>query len=177
MAQNIILFILLITTMQTATIFDFNKKADITNWTIVDDVVMGGRSSGNFYLNKEGNGVFEGRVSLENNGGFSSLRYDFDEISTKPYSKIVIKVKGDGKSYQFRVKSKSADYYSYVTSFDSSKDWETIEVSLADMYPAFRGRNLDMPNYDKESIEEIAFLIGNNKAETFKLEIESIVLK
>ena len=84
MAQNIILFILLITTMQTATIFDFNKKADITNWTIVDDVVMGGRSSGNFYLNKEGNGVFEGRVSLENNGGFSSLRYDFDEISTKP---------------------------------------------------------------------------------------------
>ena len=75
------------------------------------------------------------------------------------------------------MKSKSADYYSYVTSFDSSKDWETIEVSLADMYPAFRGRNLDMPNYDKESIEEIAFLIGNNKAETFKLEIESIVLK
>ena len=177
MAQNIILFILLITTMQTATIFDFNKKADISNWNIVDDVVMGGRSSGNFYLNKEGNGVFEGRVSLENNGGFSSLRYDFDEISTKPYSKIVIKVKGDGKSYQFRVKSKSADYYSYVTSFDSSKDWETIELQLSDMYPAFRGRDLDMPNYDKESIEEIAFLIGNNKAETFKLEIESIVLK
>ncbi|WP_231367646.1 CIA30 family protein [Gillisia sp. JM1] len=177
MAQNIILFILLLTTMQTASIFDFNKKADITNWTIVDDVVMGGRSSGNFYLNKEGNGVFEGRVSLENNGGFSSLRYDFDEISTKSYSKIVIKVKGDGKSYQFRMKSKSADYYSYVTSFDSSKDWETIELQLTDMYPAFRGSDLDMPNYDKESIEEIAFLIGNNKAETFKLEIESIVLK
>ncbi len=177
MIQNTILFILLITTMQTATIFEFNKKADITNWTIVDDVVMGGRSSGNFYLNKEGHGVFEGRVSLENNGGFSSLRYDFDEISTKSYSKIVIKVKGDGKKYQFRVKSKSADYYSYVTSFNSSKDWETIELSLSDMYPTFRGRDLDMPNYDKESIEEVAFLIGNNKAQTFQLEIESIVLK
>lgn len=177
MAQNIILFILLITTMQTASIFEFNNKADITNWTIVDDVVMGGRSSGNFYLNKEGHGVFEGRVSLENNGGFSSLTYDFDEISTKSYSKIVIKVKGDGKSYQFRVKSKSADYYSYVTSFDSSKDWETIELQLSDMYPAFRGRDLDMANYDNESVEEIAFLIGNNKAETFKLEIKSIILK
>tara|TARA_R100001369_G_scaffold36196_1_gene61516 strand:- start:11569 stop:12102 length:534 start_codon:yes stop_codon:yes gene_type:complete len=177
MAQNIILFILLLTTMQTATIFQFNKKADISNWSVVDDVVMGGRSSGNFYLNNEGIGIFEGRVSLENNGGFSSVRYSFDEINTKKYSKIVIKIKGDGKSYQFRVKNKSADYYSYITSFKSSEDWETIELQLSDMVPAFRGRDLDMPNYDKESIEEVAFLIGNKKAETFKLEIESIVLK
>lgn len=177
MAQDIILFILLITTMQTATIFDYNKKADISNWNIVDDVVMGGKSSGNFYLNKEGHGVFEGRVSLENNGGFSSVQYDFDEMSTKSYSKIVIKVKGDGKTYQFRVKSKSTDYYSYITTFKSSEDWETIELPLLDMFPAFRGRNLDMPNYNKESIEEIAFLIGNKKEETFELEIESIVLK
>ena len=177
MTQNIILSILLITTMQTATIFDFNKKADISNWSMVDDVVMGGRSSGNFYLNSEGHGVFEGWVSLENNGGFSSVRYDFDKMSTKGFSKVVIKVKGDGKSYQFRVKSKSSDYYSYITSFETSKDWETIELKLSDMVPAFRGRNLDMQNYDKESIEEVAFLIGNNKAQSFKLEIESIVLK
>ena len=177
MAKNIILFILIITTMQTASIFEFNKKADISNWNIVDDVVMGGRSSGNFYLDNEGHGVFEGKVSLENNGGFSSLRYDFNKMSTKGFSKVIIKVKGDGKSYQFRVKSKSSDYYSYITSFKSSKDWETIELQLSEMYPAFRGRDLGMPNYDKEGIEEIAFLIGNKKEESFKLEIESIVLK
>ena len=163
--------------MQTASIFEFNKKADISNWSVVDDVVMGGRSSGNFYLNNEGHGIFEGQVSLENNGGFSSVRYDFEKMSTKDFSKVIIKVKGDRKSYQFRVKSKSSDYYSYITSFKTSKDWETIELKLTDMVPAFRGRNLDMPNYDKESIEEVAFLIGNNKAQTFKLEIESIVLK
>ncbi len=163
--------------MQTDSIFEFNKKADISNWNIVDDVVMGGRSSGNFYLDNEGHGVFEGCVSLENNGGFSSLRYRFDEMSTKSYSKIILKVKGDGKSYQFRVKSKSADYYSYITTFNTSKDWEIIDLPLSDMYPAFRGRELELPNYDKESIEEIAFLIGNKKEETFKLEIESIVLK
>jgi len=177
MAKNIILFILIITTMQTASIFEFNKKADISNWSVVDDVVMGGRSSGNFYLDNEGHGIFEGKVSLENNGGFSSLRYKFDKMSTKGFSKVIIKVRGDGKSYQFRVKSKTSDYYSYITSFKSSEDWEIIELQLSEMYPAFRGRDLDMPNYDKESIEEIAFLIGNKKAESFKLEIESIVLK
>jgi len=177
MIQKLVIFISLIAMVQASTIFDFNKKADITNWKIVDDVVMGGRSSGKFYVNKEGNAVFEGNVSLENNGGFSSLRYRFDAVSTISYSKIVLKVKGDGKSLQFRVKNKSSDYYSYICFFTSSKDWQTIELPLSDMYPAFRGRKLNIPNYNGDAIEEIAFLIGNKKAETFKLEIDAITLK
>ena len=177
MIHNIISFILILIMMQTFTIFDFNEKADITDWNIVDDVVMGGRSSGKFYLNQKGNGVFEGRVSLENNGGFSSLRYSFDPISTKMYSKVILRIKGDGKSYQFRLKDKSSNYYSYVTNFKTSKDWQTIELQLSDMYPAFRGRKLNSANFGSETIEEIAILIGNKKEETFKLEIDSIVLE
>ena len=45
------------------------------------------------------------------------------------------------------------------------------------MYPAFRGRTLDIGNYDSDSIEEIAFLIGNKKAEDFILQIDSITLQ
>ncbi len=170
-----IIFVILMTT-QSYTIFNFNRTSDANNWKIVDDVVMGGRSSGEFHINQDGIGVFEGRISLENNGGFSSLRYQFNELNTKPTSKIILKVKGDGKTYQFRIKSRSSDYYSYIVSFNTSEDWETIELSISDMYPAFRGRKLNISNYDKESFEEIAFLIGNKKAENFKLEIGSIVL-
>ena len=177
MTQKLIILISLTAMAQAFTIFDFNKNADITNWNIVDDVVMGGRSSGKFYLNEEGNGVFKGNVSLENNGGFSSLRYRFDAVSTGSYSKITLKVKGDGKSYQFRVKDKSSNYYSYITYFNSSTGWKTIEINLSDMYPAFRGRKLSSPNFNSERIEEIAILIGNKKEETFKLEIDSIVLE
>lgn len=162
--------------MQSAIIFDFNKTSNTNNWNIVDDVVMGGRSSGTFYLDKEGYGVFEGSVSLENNGGFSSLRYRFNKMSTLGYSKVILKLRGDGKTYQFRVKSRSSDYYSYIAFFNTTTEWETIELSLSDMYPAFRGRKLNTSNYDNDSIEEIAFLIGNKKAETFKLEIDSIAL-
>ncbi|APQ18612.1 CIA30 family protein [Maribacter hydrothermalis] len=163
--------------MTSVPIFDFKITSDTNHWTIVDDVVMGGKSSGKFTLNKEGNGVFEGDISLENNGGFSLLRYRFNKIGTKQYSKIILKVKGDGKTYQFRIKSKTTDDYAYISFFNTSKDWETITVSLASMYPAFRGRKLNFSNYDQESIEEIAFLIGNKKEENFKLEIDSIVLK
>ena len=42
------------------------------------------------------------------------------------------------------------------------------------MYPSWRGMKLDMPNYPGESMEEIAFLIANYKAEQFRLEIKEI---
>ena len=164
-------------TMQSHTIVDFQKNSNPENWTVVDDVVMGGRSSGSFYISDEGYGVFQGTVSLENNGGFSSLRYRFKKISTTPFTKIVLRVKGDGKTFQFRVKANSTDYYSYISYFNTSSDWETIEISLSEMYAAFRGRSLDIPNFQGGSIEEIAFLIGNKKAESFKLEVDTISLE
>ena len=100
--------------MQTQLIFDFDIQSDSSNWRVVDDVVMGGRSSGSFTIDENGHGVFKGNVSLENNGGFSSLRYRFKKLKTKGYTKVVLRVKGDGKSYQFRVKANSSDYYSYI---------------------------------------------------------------
>jgi NADH dehydrogenase [ubiquinone] 1 alpha subcomplex assembly factor 1 len=42
------------------------------------------------------------------------------------------------------------------------------------MVPSFRGRTLDMANFPGDSLEEIGFLIGNKKAEDFKLLIDYI---
>lgn len=159
------------------TIFDFNTKSNITNWRIVDDVVMGGRSNGTFGLSDSGTGLFKGKVSLENNGGFSMIQYSFDKKQVEKFTKVSIKLKGDGKSYQFRIKTNGSDYYSYVTSFNTSGDWQTITIPFSSMYPAFRGRKLDAENYPGKQMELIAFLIGNKKAESFQLEIENITLK
>lgn len=163
--------------MNSLTIFDFNTQSDIQDWLVTDDVVMGGISSGSFMLTDEGYGIFSGSVSLENNGGFSSVRYRFEKINVKGYSKITIKLRGDGKSYQFRMKSNSADSYSYISTFSTSGEWQEIEIPLKDMYPSFRGRKLDQPNFSNDYIEEIGFLIGNKKAEKFKLIIDKIELK
>ena len=93
--------------MTSITIFDFDHNAAIKDWQVVDDTVMGGKSSGNFKLNDAGNGVFYGHVSLENNGGFSSLQYPFEALKVLPDDVIKIHLKGDGKNYQFRVKDKN----------------------------------------------------------------------
>lgn len=159
------------------TIFDFAKDSDLSNWYVVDDVVMGGRSDGSFALNEEGNAVFSGKVSLENNGGFSSVRYVFGKTDVSQYTKAVIRLKGDGKRYQFRVKSSSRDRHSYIAYFQTSGTWESIEIPLAEMYASFRGMTLNMPDYPAEQMAEIAFLIGNKKAENFRLEIDKIELR
>ena len=45
------------------------------------------------------------------------------------------------------------------------------------MYASFRGYRLDIPNFKGQQMEEIAFLIGNKKEESFKLLIDSIILE
>jgi hypothetical protein len=163
--------------MDSNLIFDFNKQSDIQDWRVVLDGVMGGESSGTFKLNNDGLGVFEGDISLENNGGFSSVRYSFQKMPIENHTKVSIKLKGDGKDYQFRIKPNSKDYYSFIASFSTSGEWQEIEIPLKDMYPSFRGRKLDLPNFSDDHIEEITFLIGNKKKESFKLLIDQIELK
>lgn len=158
-------------------IFDFNKESDLSNWVIVDDVVMGGRSDGSFMLSPEGHGVFQGNVSLENNGGFSSLRYRFRAQRTSEYNTVVLHLKGDGKIYQFRAKTNAFDRQSYVSEFKTNGEWQKIEIPLSSLYPTFRGIRLNMDNYPGQKMEEIAFLIGNKKPESFRLEIDKIELK
>lgn len=170
-------FLLLIVTMSTNIIYDFNQNSSSRDWRIIDDGVMGGLSQGKYFIDSEGNGVFNGTVSLENNGGFSSVRYQFDKIKVTKDSKVSIRLKGDGKEYQFRIKDKTSSYYSYITTFKTSGNWETIEIKLSDLYPSFRGRTLDLPNFKSDSFEEIVFLIGNKKNESFQLVLDKIELE
>lgn len=162
--------------IQSQLIFDFDRNTNPNDWRIIDDVVMGGRSNGQFTIDSDGNGVFSGVVSLDNNGGFSSVRYQCNKINTTKNSQVTIRLKGDGKEYQFRIKDDRNAYYSYINSFKTTGEWENIVIHLKDLYPSFRGRTLDAPNYSADSFEEIVFLIGNKKNEPFKLILDRIDL-
>ena len=174
---HIISTIILMTMMQSTIVFDFNNNSPITAWKVVDDVVMGGRSNGKFEMSDDGHGVFHGAVSLENNGGFSSIRYERERMPVDQFSKFIIRLHSDGKNYQFRVKTNASDYYSYVFNFSTQPGWQIIEMPFNAMAPSFRGRQLDQPNYPGNTFEELGFLIGNKKAENFRLLIDKIELE
>ncbi|UCE95047.1 MAG: CIA30 family protein [Flavobacteriaceae bacterium] len=154
-------------------IFDFSDENASNGWFIINDGVMGGLSKGSFSVDNN-NAVFQGNVSTENNGGFTMVANRFDERNMESYNKFRLKLKGDGKNYQFRVKSNSGQEYSYVAEFSTNGEWQEITIPFNTMEPRFRGRSLNMPNFEGIKMQEVAFLIGNKKMESFELKISKI---
>jgi len=163
--------------MSTLPIYDFNSSSSLNDWYVVNDGVMGGLSKGRLQMSEDGHGMFNGTVSLENNGGFASIRYPFETKKVAEYAFLVLRVKGDGKRYQVRVKPKTSLYYSYIAYIETNGSWETIKIPMRDMYPVFRGNRLNLPNYDGKELQEIGILIGNKKAEAFRLKIDALYLE
>ena len=158
-------------------LFDFSESSRPDRWQVVNDGVMGGLSKGKFKVSENGTALFTGTVSLENSGGFSSVNYDTEKIVVEGFTTLSLYLKGDGKKYQVRIRENKDDYFSYITTFQTSGNWETIEIPLKEMVPSFRGRQLDRPNYNGNTIVELTFLIGNKKAESFTLELQKAFLK
>ena len=157
-------------------LYDFTQDREARGWRVEDDGVMGGVSRGTFRVNENGHGVFEGTVSLENNGGFSSVQYFFDPIDIRGYTTAVIRLKGDGKTYRFLVQSQRRARHYYTYEFATDGAWQTLSIPLADMVPERRGDRLDLPNFPAETLAQLRFMIANKKAESFRLEVESIGL-
>lgn len=157
-------------------LFDFSRAADTRPWVVEDDVVMGGRSQGSFALEPGKHAVFNGRVSLDNGGGFSSVQADSAPVDVSGFTTAKLRVKGDGKRYRFIVESDPSERVYYVHEFPTGTDWQTISVPLRSMCPMRRGDRLNQPNYPGKTLSQVRLMIANGKEEDFRLEVAKIWL-
>ena len=67
-------------------------------WRAIHDTVMGGVSSGTIEK-KDGSLFFEGFLSLDNNGGFTSTRALLNAPLSQQTKTLRIRVIGDGRTY------------------------------------------------------------------------------
>jgi hypothetical protein len=158
-------------------LFDFADPAAMRGWQVEDDGVMGGRSQGNLTHDKAGHLIFRGEVSLENNGGFSSIQNNFSPIDVTAYQHAIIRLKGDGKEYRFLVESENDARHYYVAELPTTGEWQEIKIPLRTMYPVRRGDRLDIPDYPAETMAQVRLMIANGRAESFQLEISSVRLE
>ena len=110
-------------------------------------------------------------------GGFTSTRTAPRSYGLDGYDGILLRVKGDGKNYQFRLRTDDRfDGTSYRYEFATEVNtWMTIAIPFQEFVPVFRGRILkDVEPIDPEKIQQIGFLIANKQAEDFQLEIDWI---
>lgn len=179
MLQEEIMNVLLYHTMLSSmlNVFVFGHESVLSDWRIVNDGVMGGVSKSSISVDENGRGLFKGDVSLDNNGGFASVRYECKLQDIRRYNSIRLNIKGDGKTYQLRVKGNRGDYHQYRYNIETTGDWQTIRIPLDKLQPIFRGQLLDIPVFKGREMEEVGFLIANGVAESFSLLIDEISLE
>jgi hypothetical protein len=165
------------TQTNTDEIYKFTTSTKVSEWRIVNDGVMGGISKSSLILNDFGNGQFMGHVSLANNGGFASIQLNKTIQLADEIKFVLLRIKGDGKSYEFRLKSQISQSESYVHQFTTTGEWEIIKLPMSEFYPQFFGRKLNKPNFNFKSIEQMSFLIANKQEEDFSLLIDWIGLE
>jgi len=159
----------------TIPLLDTNGKTSKIKWNIVNDTVMGGRSSSRWSKNSSALS-FEGFLSLENNGGFASVRHDLNNINLSSTEGIFIKVKGDGRKYQFRIRSQASRWANYSQEFKTKKDIvQSFFLPYKDFKPSWRGRSVrNVPTLTGKDVRGIGFLLGDKVQGKFKLEILNI---
>ena len=161
---------------QVIDLVDPSKSVGINDWNIVNDDVMGGISKSYISLNDENNMLFNGYLSLENRGGFASCRNSLSEKIPKDTTKFKIRVKGDGRTYQFRLRMRNT-YANYAVNFKTMKnEWIDVEISMDEFKAYIMGARRPLsPKLKAEKISSIGFLLADKKEGNFGLEIMHVI--
>jgi monofunctional biosynthetic peptidoglycan transglycosylase len=158
-------------------LFDFNSGADVSEWKSVNDTVMGGVSSGRMEKSDTGKALFTGTVSLENNGGFASVRGPKLKQAVDEFEGIVVRLKGDGKKYKAGLRTDELfDGVFHQAGFSTRKGaWQEVKIPFTEFEPTYHGRRLsDDQRLIPSKIKSVSFLISDKQQGPFQLEIDWI---
>ena len=175
-----ILFVLCVSSMEIESsnrnklIVSFVEPINSFEWMVVNDNVMGGVSRSRVSINPDGYMLFKGNVSLEYGGGFASVRSSYENWEIGNFDGFVIKVWGDGKSYQFRCRmGNNFDGVAYRHYFQTNNEnWQEIRLPFSKFVPTYRGRVLsDVKPLDPKAIRNLGLMISDKQSGNFNLKI------
>lgn len=155
-----------------------SEESEKLDWRIVDDGVMGGLSQGRCEIGKDGILRFYGTLSLENNGGFSSLRTGDVELDLSGADGVILRVMGDGRTYQLRF-STDAEYrgreMSFQAGFPTTKgEWTEVKVPFSRFVGTWRGQELPDKVFDPAKIRRLGLQLADEKQGPFDLRVDWI---
>ncbi|MEM7115125.1 MAG: CIA30 family protein [Chloroflexota bacterium] len=169
----------LMTPTPDPTLILFNFIDGEPTWYTVNDDVMGGVSRSSVSVNSETAVLnFSGNVSLENNGGFASIRSRAKEYNLSAFDGITIRVRGDGNTYRFRIRTeKTGPDISYTSIFETEANmWQEVFIPFADMVPLYRGFVVrDAGLLDPATIRSFGLMMTDKQEGEFMLEVEQII--
>ena len=158
------------------TIASFDKDQSLETWKSVNDGVMGGVSKGGFKRSDQETLVFSGELSLANNGGFASIRMAPSDLGLAGTSGIVVKARGDGRTYWVDLRltnqPSASSYRAYLAT--TAGEWKETQIPYQEFKLQAFGQDLPSKAINPESINSVGFTIADKKEGAFALEIASV---
>ena len=158
-------------------LLDFEDPAEIDWFAPVDDAVMGGVSSSRLVQAGPGVAAFTGTVSLENNGGFASVRSRPRDWGMVGASALVLRVRGDGKTYRLNVRTPNTpSAFRFEAPLDlPAGAWHEAEVPIVALRAKAFGRPVPLVGPPEPGrVRQLGFMISDRQAGPFRLEIDWI---
>jgi len=151
---------------------DFTNPNTMRDCSIVNDGVMGGISQSSLRQDAQGM-FFEGLISLENNGGFASMRSSIQ--FPKGTQQIELLAKGDGKRYKLILRTELAPRVTYAADFIAEPTWQTYRFNTSQFKSTFRGQAVDAPPLSFSDVTELGILISNNQSGSFAIQLKKLL--
>lgn len=143
-----------------------------TDWFIVNDGVMGGRSDarggiGESVLTWTGTIVTQG-------GGFSSIRGAVDG-QLAGATELTMRIRTDGRAYELLADDASSNRVTHYNPIDAAGgDWEVVTVSLSGMEPRIFGNLVTADPFDPDRATQIGVILADGIDGDFAFEIDWI---
>ena len=161
-------------TAEMNTLFEFTGEHADEPWLSSNDGVMGGRSAGSATIGDDGM-RFSGTLSLENNGGFSSV-YTRGNFDLSDAEGVRLRVLGDGRTYQLRFHSDALFREGWAVNFagdfqTTAGEWIEVFVPFSELEQSWRGRQLSGYAFNAKDIRRIALMLADKQAGPFSLRV------
>lgn len=149
-------------------------------WDVVNDVVMGGVSTGRA-APLDGGGVrFEGELSLDNNGGFASIRSARAALPLAGAEGLRVTVLGDGRVWQLTLRRSDVPIRggSYRAAIETTAgEVTTHELAWADFQATSFGRPIPGApplSAGLDRVVSIGLLVADKQPGPFAIELRSV---
>ncbi len=157
-------------------LFGFDSADSAKEWQIVNDGVMGGRSTSSLEAVSDGLVRFAGNLSLENNGGFASVRSKPTTFGLKSSQTIVARLRGDGRRYILNLYVPDRQMaFSYQAEFETKRDeWTEVRLPLSSFVATSFGRRVEDKQLAASKVNSVGIMLADKTSGEFQLMIDWI---
>ena len=160
-------------------VWDF-RTTGTRDWRPLNDGVMGGRSTGNVAYGDSAM-LWQGATSLDNNGGFASLRAPWGHLNLSQAREVVLTCRGTGGPFKLTMETSERWWMPYAfASFSPSEEWGEVVLDVSD-FGWSQAQMGDLrsvtPSKEWSDILRVGLMKYDGTAQPFELEVQSLRIR